>query len=76
MDRSFLAAASLITPPVDVCKGNRLLTSSPPNKQQNRFLSLSHFVISATQNVILLLAKVRISCCFKGNSAKILRCWD
>lgn len=71
MDRPFLAAASLITPPVDVCKGNRLLTFPPLTNNRIDFFPLSHFVISVTQNVILLLAKVQISCSFKGNPAKI-----
>lgn len=42
IDQSFLVAASLITPPIDVCKGNMLFTSST-NKQQNIFFCFGFF---------------------------------
>lgn len=68
MDRSFLAAASLITPPVDVCKGNRLLTFPPLTNNRIDFFPLSLCYKCDSKRHF---AKVRISCCFKGNSTKI-----
>lgn len=77
MDRSFLAAASLITPPIDACKENRLLTSSS-HTQQNRFsLTSPHFVVTLTQNRILLShLKKKNPVASKEISVKGLECGD
>lgn len=73
MDRSFLAAASLITPPIDVCKGNKLHTSAT-NKQHPCFFV--HPVLTLIQNVFLFLAKVWISSISKNIGLKSPQCCD